>query len=350
MRPHIALPSDLGAFDRCELLAGRFRLVGELGKGGYARVDEAVDIFTSQHVAVKRALSSSDADATWALLDEAKLLSRVAHENVVGVHGVYGTMDQPVLALELVRGASLKALAFGGGTVIRQDERTVRAIGLFAARGLGAIHDARGPRGEALGVVHRDVNPNNLLVTADGGLKVIDLGIASTNPSTPGGEGHGVGTLGYSTPEELDGGSAPDARADVFSLGVVLWELLAGRRLFRRTSFEESARLLRHCVVPSVLDLRQDVDARLARLVAAMLERDRERRPVSMLEVCTELESLERQDAVSAAETLRQFSAGRGRTQSATFAKVKVAADTTPLMSTRRRELRAPTVLASCRR
>jgi eukaryotic-like serine/threonine-protein kinase len=167
------------------------------------------------------------------LLDEASLLARVEHPNVVRAVEVVRAGDEVYVVLEYVRGETLAGLMGVG-----RSERSVIEASLAAAiltdvlAGLHAAHDARDDQGSPLGIIHRDVSPQNIIVGADGHARLLDFGIAKalrrgqlTRP------GDVKGKLEYMAPEQLEGHEV-DRRTDVFAAGVVLWEMLTGRSLF----------------------------------------------------------------------------------------------------------------------
>jgi serine/threonine protein kinase len=146
---------------------------------------------------------------------------------------------------------------------------------LRALHGLHTLSDARGP----LAVVHRDVNPSNTLVSPQGRLSLVDLGLASSRLLPRSANGLSEGTIGYHAPELISGADPVDARADLFSTGIVLWELLAARRLFPRDRFA-AARAIVDDDAPDVREARPDVPAPLALALARALARaPRERFP-----------------------------------------------------------------------
>lgn len=218
---------------------GPFRLVRTIGEGGMGVVFEAEDLRLRRRVALKILPPALTADPARRrrLLREARSGSAAKHPSIAAVFEV-GEADGAVyLAMELVRGETLRALLSRKGGSLPVEE----AIGLVAsaARGLAKAHEA--------GVVHRDLKPENIMISEDGTIKILDFGlakmrapetreeleIAPTITDTVTMEGRVVlGTPSYMAPEQAKG-RAVDARADIFSLGVMLYELLAGRRPFR---------------------------------------------------------------------------------------------------------------------
>lgn len=198
---------------------GSYTLGKKLGAGGMGEVFAATRASDGAPVVIKRVLPGLARQAGFVdrFLDEVRVLARLQHPNVVRVFDFGEVSGQWFIAMELVEGASVGALDV---------ERTGR-LGFEIASALEAAHSLRDASGKATPIVHRDVSPQNILIrAADGAAKLIDFGIASL-----GGKGAGGGKLGYAAPEQLLDDEATPA-SDQYSLGVVLWECLAGRRAF----------------------------------------------------------------------------------------------------------------------
>jgi serine/threonine-protein kinase len=228
MNPRVATEHDR---------VGPYQLVKAIGAGGSARVDLArIDraYGFQRHVVIKRPLEHlrGDSKAADSLRREARLGGRLRHPNLVAVldAGVHEGYDY--LVLEYVHGGSLRTLMQSDDPArVREVPLEVAlAIVRDVARGLHVAHELADERGAPLGLVHRDVSPANVLVGLDGAVKLADFGIAKeTRVATLSGSMHG--TVTYMAPEQCRG-HAFDRRADVFSLGVILYELVVGQRLF----------------------------------------------------------------------------------------------------------------------
>lgn len=215
------------------------------------------------------------------LIHEAKLAAKLEHLNVVQVHDL-GELDGVVfLAMEYVRGRDLAAV-LSHATARR--ERVPVDIALFIATqivaGLTYAHDLCDENGENYGIVHRDMSPHNVLISYEGEVKVTDFGIARAR--LEGAVDQNLrGKFGYMSPEQVN--DIPvDQRADIFSVGVVLWEVLTGRRLFHSKDSNEAMRRILHAEIPVPSTINPLVPRELDVVVLRCLARDRSERPSSM--------------------------------------------------------------------
>lgn len=218
--------------------AGRYVLLLELAAGGMGsvyvgRLRGAAGF--ERLVAIKRMHKHviADRDLVLSFHEEARIASLVQHPNVVQVLDVYEENDEHMLVMEYVDGVSLSVLASAARRAGTRIPLPVAVrIAIDAARGLHAAHETRGLDGQPLLVVHRDVSPHNILVAANGSVRVTDFGIARAMLRAVHTEqGQLKGKVRYMSPEQAE--SRPlDRRADVFSLGIVLWELITGEPLY----------------------------------------------------------------------------------------------------------------------
>lgn len=215
-------------------LAGPYALFEKRGQGGMAEVWRATRSFApgvEKQVAVKRLRpeAAQDPEARAAFAQEAAVALRLNHPQVVTALDADTIGEAPYLVLEWVDGLDLRELmdrlARRGA---RLPEGAVCAIGLGLTRALGHVHGLRGPDGLPLGLVHQDVGHPNVLISREGAVKLTDFGLTRPHPK---GGGPRWGRAGYIAPERLRDEDT-DVRSDLFSLGVVLWEALAGQRLF----------------------------------------------------------------------------------------------------------------------
>ncbi len=234
------------------------------GAGGFAK-----------YVAIKVLLDhlSEDANFVSMFLDEARLSARIEHPNVVHMHDLGQEDGQYFLIMEYVAGCSLAQLQRAMHKQSRRYAATVAAfVGMQVAAGLHAAHEVTDDAGETLHVVHRDVSPKNILVAFKGYVKLIDFGIAKVRDATSQSTSAGAlkGTIRYMSPEQAFG-RAIDRRSDVFALGIVLWEMLAGRTLFDAESDFAVLDQVRTANVPPLSQLTH-VPPALERVVMKMLK------------------------------------------------------------------------------
>jgi serine/threonine protein kinase len=282
---------------RPEQQVGRYAIFDEIAAGGMATVHLARLVGSggfSRVVAAKRMHRHflQDPNFKSMFLAEARLAARVQHPNVVPILDVLSDdSDELIIVMEYVHGESMLAL-------LRIANRARQAISVPIAcavaaalcEGLHAAHEAQNEKGEPLGIVHRDVSPQNVLVGADGVVRVLDFGIAKavheqphTNPGTL------KGKFSYMAPEVVHG-AAVTRQADVFSAGVVLWEALAGKMLFGGTS--EHERLMRIVAgnFPSPRQHNPRVSLALEAVVAKALDVDTRDRYATALEFAEAIE------------------------------------------------------------
>jgi serine/threonine protein kinase len=260
-----------------ETIAGRYRLERSLGSGGMGEVFEATDLLLDRRVALKRLSPAlaEDEPARARFFREARALARINEPHVVGVFDAGEQDGTPFLVMELIEGTTLRDELRTNG---RMEPERARELGEAIATGLSAAH--------AQGVIHRDVKPSNIFLTSTGQPKVGDFGIARIERGdlTLTLDGQSFGSPAYIAPEQAMGGRV-DARADLYSLGCVLYEMLAGRRPFQGADAVSLTYQHLH-TEPARLDV---VDARvsphLASLVASLLQKDPPDRPRSAEDV-----------------------------------------------------------------
>ncbi|MEM6955961.1 MAG: serine/threonine-protein kinase [Myxococcota bacterium] len=263
----------------------RYQVLAELAHGGMAAVyavGRQTDSFT-KIFAMKVMLPHlvSDEHFVNMFMDEARIAAFVQHSNVVQVFDVGMNGQTPYLVMEYLKGQSLSALR-------RRVPNLPMAARLLilaeAARGLHAAHHAKNESGEALQVVHRDVSPQNIHISYDGSVKVVDFGIAAAEGRvTRTRTGEVKGKFSYAAPEQLRGSRDFDLRLDLWALGVVAWELLAKGRLFRAQNDSDTVYNVLHQDVPDLSE--RGVPDAAAAIVEACLQRTPELRPASALAV-----------------------------------------------------------------
>ncbi|MEQ9497873.1 MAG: serine/threonine-protein kinase [Deltaproteobacteria bacterium] len=264
---------------RGALVAGRIRIGEPLGRGGQGAVFRGEMVGPQgflRSVAIKRVTGAAPgATLNDALLDEARLASAIHHPNVVQTLDVVEDGDEYVIVMELVDGVSLAKLQ-------RADRRLPPQIaaGILegALRGLDAAHEARSPQGVPLRIVHRDFSPQNILVDRFGIAKVLDFGIAKAadraQPMTR--VGAFKGKVPYAAPEQVQGEG--DRRVDIWAAGVVLWETILARRLFKRDTPVETLRCIRTLEIQAPIALDPTLPNGLSVVAMRALERAPDRR------------------------------------------------------------------------
>jgi serine/threonine protein kinase/tetratricopeptide (TPR) repeat protein len=256
-------------------------------------VYRAKDLRLEREVAVKVVPEqlAHDPDRLARFEREAKAVAALAHPNILVLYDIGHEQGVPFVVTELLEGITLR-VRLDGSTV---PWREALEIGAAVADGLAAAH--------AKGIIHRDIKPENLFITADGRLKVLDFGLArvqsapsselETGPYVPCHTATGtvVGTVGYMAPEQLCG-LPVDARSDLFSLGCVLYELLAGRRPFRGRTIAETAAAILHEEPPSLVGLAPQVPPDVERVIRHCLVRDLGQRMPSARDLASSLRAI----------------------------------------------------------
>ena len=293
---------------------GPYRLVSRLARGGFAEVYVGVDERQTEGppVAVK-ILERDGTGATSSLgkfRQEGMLGARLHHPNLTQVLDVGETVDALFIVMELLTGQTLGELLVDGGP---WTAGAVVGVGLQLLAGLGYAHGLTSEEGAPLGLVHRDIKPSNLFLTTGGVAKVIDFGIALVDDShrTQTRTGVFLGTLAYAAPEQAR--AAPtDARADLFSLGLVLYELLTGVRVFSQTHEAGIVGALLFEPIPSVHQRAPEVPPAVADAVGWALQRDPALRPASAAIFADALRRALRPEDIAAPETLARMLEARG--------------------------------------
>jgi serine/threonine protein kinase/tetratricopeptide (TPR) repeat protein len=289
---------------------GAYEILSPLGAGGMGEVYRARDPKLGRDVAIKVLPESvaQDAERLARFEREARSLASLNHPNIVTIFSVEEAGGSRFLAMELVEGDSLDTLIGPGGLPLSR----FFEIAVPLADALSAAHER--------GIVHRDLKPGNVMVTREGRVKVLDFGlakleIADSNPnltSTPTesradltSEGQVFGTVAYMSPEQARGAKV-DARSDVFSLGVVLYQMVAGERPFQGASAVDMISSILRDSPPSVTDRRGDLPPHLARILRRCLEKDPRDRYQTSRDVYNELRDLRAETSSgSSAPTLR---------------------------------------------
>jgi serine/threonine-protein kinase len=289
--------------------SSRYELLVKVASGGMAtvyvgRLAGAAGFW--RLVAIKRAHPHllDDAAGVRMLVTEARLASKIHHPNVVSVQDVEELEGELLLVMDYVEGASLSALIARA-----EDQRTtiplrvVLRVLLDAAAGLHAAHALADDNGRALGLVHRDVSPHNVLIGIDGVARLADFGIAKVSQTGSSGAGTATGALkgkvAYMAPEYVEAGEI-DARSDVFALGVVAWEAITRRRLFRGNNDIETLQMVYIADVSPPSVVAPWVTPKLDAVVLKALARAPEDRYATASEFADALEAVARAESLLA--------------------------------------------------
>jgi serine/threonine protein kinase len=258
----------------------RYRVVEKLESGGMAEVfraeSEGLQGFKKQ-VAIKRVLPhlSEKKKFISMFLDEARLSAHLSHSNCVQVFDIGVGDNAYFIVMEFVDGANLKAIAESLRKNVKEfPVAYVAFIAQEICKGLAYAHELCDPNGVDLHIVHRDMSPPNVLITKYGEVKIVDFGLAKANSQLERSEpGIIKGKFSYLSPEAAMGQEV-DSRTDIFAVGIILWELLAGRRLFLGETDFQTVKKVQQAVVPSISTINTKVPPDLERIVAKALARD----------------------------------------------------------------------------
>jgi non-specific serine/threonine protein kinase len=273
-----------------------YRVISKIGQGGMGSVYLAEDTKLNRKVALKflPAEMIADPERLKRFEREAQTVAALNHPNIVTIYSVEDVEGVPFIAMELVEGKSLTELIPSEGLKLE----AIFDLAIPMADAVSAAHER--------GISHRDLKPGNIMVGSDGRVKVLDFGLAkllqesaapdatSLSTQTLTKTGHALGTVTYMAPEQLKGKS-PDQRADIFSLGIVLYQMASGQRPFQgETSAEVISSILRDAP-PPVTDLKIELPSHLGRIVKRCLEKNPNHRYQTAAELRSELEELKRE-------------------------------------------------------
>lgn len=271
-----------------------YRIINKLGAGGMGEVYRALDTRLDRAVAIKvlPAEFTNDADRLRRFEQEARATSALSHPNILTLYDIGNQDGAPFIVMELLEGEELRAQLNDGPLPVRTALEYAQQI----AAGLAAAHEK--------GLTHRDLKPENLFVTKDGRVKILDFGLAKlrsprkvsadsdvatqkqlTNPGTV------MGTVAYMSPEQVRGEEV-DHRSDIFSFGLILYEMLRGERAFQRETMAETMTAILKDDMPELGETNAKISPQLERLVQRCLEKRPERRFQSASDLGFALESL----------------------------------------------------------
>lgn len=294
---------------------GHYRILSELGSGGMGTVYLAEDTKLGRKVALKvlPAEMARDPERRGRFVREARAVAALNHPNIVVIHSVEEDGDIPFLTMEHVTGRRLTQLIPPEGMRLRD----FFAVAIPLADAIYGAHRQ--------GVTHRDLKPDNVMINDEGRVKVLDFGLAKLFEAAPAErgmntmtvadvatrEGKILGTAAYMSPEQAEG-KAIDARTDIFSLGVILFEMLTGRRPFTGDSQVSTLSSVLRDTPPPVHEVKPDLPRHLGRIVHRCLAKEADRRYQTALDVRNELEGL-RDEVQSDAGPLTTSAGGLSR-------------------------------------
>jgi hypothetical protein len=271
-------PISGGRFASGQMLAQRYRVVALAGRGGMGEVYRADDLRLGQVVAIKFLPQelSEDAAALARFHSEVRIARQVSHPNVCRVFDIGDVDGIPFLSMEYVDGEDLASVVRRLGR-LSQDKASEVARQICA--GLAAAHDR--------GVIHRDLKPANVMLDGAGKVRIMDFGLAGIAATIHGAEIR-AGTPAYMAPEQLSGKEVT-VKSDIYSLGLILYEITTGKRAFEASTIPELIRLRDEGKITGPSTLVRDIDPLLERVILRCLEKDPSQRPASALQVAAAL-------------------------------------------------------------
>src|SRR6202140_1162380 len=261
------------------MLAERYRIVGLLGKGGMGEVYRADDLKLGQPVALKLLPDHllSDGAALARFHREVRVARQVSHKNVCRVYDIGEVDGRHFLSMEFIKGEELSSLLRRIGR-LPQDKAVQIARQICA--GLAAAHD--------VGVLHRDLKPENVMIDGDGNARILDFGLAGLMEEF-GDDEIRAGTPAYMSPEQIEG-QEQTIKSDIYSLGLVLYELFTGKRAFDATTLHELIKLRRSDATPTTpTSIVKDLDPVVEKVIDRCIQKDPSLRPLSALQVAAAL-------------------------------------------------------------
>jgi len=271
---------------------GPYEVVGPIGAGGVGEVYRARDTLLKRDVAIKILAGSYsvDPEKLRQFQQEAEAAAALNHPNILSVYHIGRQDGVPYIVTELLEGKNLREQMLSG----RLSLSKALDCALQIAHGLAAAHEKR--------IVHRDLKPDNLFLTDDGRMKILDFGMAELLPSLPSDAnastaehdvqpGKVLGTIRYMSPEQLRG-QDPDPRSDIFAFGAILYEMLANKRAFRGETYADVISGILKETPPGLFKLNPDVPPALERIVFRCLEKNPGQRFQSALDLAFALEEL----------------------------------------------------------
>ena len=274
-----------------------YQLLSKIATGGMAEIFLAKHVnspVNSMPIAIKKVLKQYSSNPTLVkmFLAEARIICNISHENIVKIYDFGKFEDQYFIAMEYVFGQNLGAIL---SKVSERDQimplnLTIEIISAVLC-GLDHAHNAQDRNGNFLNIVHLDMNPNNILISYEGKIKVVDFGIANANYTKKLKGDAGIqGTYAYLSPEQC-GGHAVDRRSDIFSVGIILYEMLTGKPLYKNLDNDMAImNSILYDEIEPINELMPDIDPNLAKIVMKALEKNPNRRYASAMDMREDLQ------------------------------------------------------------
>ena len=271
-------PIGGGRFTPGEIVAERYRIVALLGRGGMGEVYRAEDLTLTQVVAIKflPASFSQDPSVLERFHSEVRVARQISHPNVCRVFDIGDADGTPFLTMEYVDGEDLSSVVRRIGR-LPQDKAAELSRQICA--GLAAAHDR--------GIIHRDLKPANLMLDGAGKIRITDFGLAGIAANIQGAEVR-AGTPAYMAPEQLSGKEVT-SKSDIYSLGLVMYEILTGKRLYDVSTMQELLKARESGTITNPSTIVKDLDPLMERVILRCLEKDPAKRPSSALQVSAAL-------------------------------------------------------------
>jgi len=297
---------------------GPYEIQSLLGAGGMGEVYRARDTRLGREVALKVLPESfaRDTDRLRRFEQEARAVAALNHPNILALHDIGNQSGTPFIVSELLEGSTLRSELENGA----RSPRKAADYAVQIAQGLAAAHEKN--------IIHRDLKPENVFITKEGRVKILDFGLAKLAPNTseanpesagltltssPTEAGAVMGTAGYMAPEQVRG-SAVDSRTDIFAFGAVLYEMLSGRRAFRRDTAAETMTAILKEDPPELSEMARPVSPGLERIVRRCLEKQPEQRFQSAKDLAFALEALSGATSKTGANVVIADRTGKRRT------------------------------------
>ena len=274
-----------------------YQLLSKIATGGMAEIFLAKHVnspVNSMPIAIKKVLKKYSDNPTLVkmFLAEARIICNISHENIVKIYDFGKFEDQYFIAMEYVFGQNL------GAVIEKLKERDAQiplnfAIEIISAVlcGLDHAHNAQDRNGNFLNIVHLDMNPNNILISYEGKIKVVDFGIANANYTKKLKDSSGIqGTYAYLSPEQCSGGDV-DRRSDIFSVGIILYEMLTGQPLYKNLDNDMAiVNAILYDEIEPIDERIPDIDPNLAKIVMKALEKNPNRRYATAMDMREDLQ------------------------------------------------------------